>query len=791
MECVFKIKLKRQFEARLCVVGCFDGHQPAVACATGSCGQVLLYYPHEQGEHGGSDPEMKALNFNKALTSLGCGPLNASLTAREVIALRGGDPEEAAKHGRDPDAKRDVLLVGMSSALLVYDVEMNSDVFYKEVQDGVNCMCFGTLRGVEEPLVIVGGNCSVLGFDWRGAEEFWTVTGDNVRAVAAARPGDGEPGSELLVGSDDYEIRVFQHEEAVTEATEADKVVALAGLDGGRFAFGLANGTIGVYRGAERKWRVKSKHALVALAAHDVTGDGAFEIIAGWSTGALTVRVASNGSVIYRDGPRRNQIFNPTSIRIDLDVTELENSQVWSGPPKPAVGFGTGDGFKASVAAVLWADLRMSGAPQVVGVSVDGELRGYVAVDATQVGRDDEERAAREQLGALQARKRELLLELRSLEDTIRHASGDGGANAGATNRDKSSFEFVFATTNGTFVSSVVVLDTDGGLFDGETLVAMPAHPTSSCALALFPRKNFPANLKIQIHVGSRPSSKELHVFEVDYELPKFCCFLRVEDPRHAPQPTSYVQFSLPVTLPPLAEWIEKSFVNMEAVKFTGDSIQVYYVSIRRPPARRAGRGARAPGGDADAGAPKPLWFEARQVGGQVNCKVSTNEMATAAEVVQDLAAFVDARELESVADFPAEMTALEDILSRVAKFNAIRIRLTADMADGSARIKALVLKAEDARLMADMPLMKRHYAELFALNNELIAEYNKRANNHEALLAALKDVNQIIQKASNLRAGAAKSRVVAEARAAIKTNAIDSLYQIVCEGRSKVSPAQ
>ena len=129
----------------------------------------------------------------------------------------------------------------------------------------------------------------------------------------------------------------------------------------------------------------------------------------------------------------------------------------------------------------------------------------------TQVTRDDEERKAQEQLAALQARKRELLLELRSLEDTIRHAQGDQGANAGvipqdtrismdiATNRDKSSFEFVFATTNGTFVSSVVILDTDGGLFDGETLVAMPANPTSSCTVALFPKKNFPANLKIQI----------------------------------------------------------------------------------------------------------------------------------------------------------------------------------------------------------------------------------------------------------------------------------------------------
>lgn len=616
--------------------------------------------------------------------------------------------------------------------------------------------------GVNEPLVLVGGNCSVLGFNWSGAEEFWTVTGDNVRAVAS-NPLPGGDACELLVGSDDYEIRVFQHEEATCEVTEADKVVALAGLGGGRFAFGLGNGTIGVYRGEERRWRVKSKNQLIALVAHDVTDDGSAEIIAGWSNGALTVRLASNGQVIFRDS------------------------------------------FACSVSALLYADLRLSGSKQIIAVSRDGEVRGYCALDPAQTTKDDAEARALEEIGRLQARKRELLLEFRSLEDTIRHAQDDAGASAGvipqdsrismdiATNRDKSSFEFVFATTNGTFVSSVVVLDTDGGLFDGETLTAMPAQPTSSCTLALFPRKNFPANLKIQIHVGSRPSSKELHVFEVDYKLPKFCCFLRIEDPRNAPQPTAYVQFSLPVTLPPLAEWIEKSFVNMEAVKFTGDSIQVYYVSIRRP-ARDAGGGGGGPGGDdgkGDAGGPKPLWFEARQEGSSVTCKVSVNEMATAAEVVQDLASFVNVHELEASAEFPVEMTALEDILSRVAKFNAIRIRLTADMADGSARIKGLVLKAEDARLMSDMPLMKRHYADLFVLNNELIAEYNKRASNHEALLAALKEVNQIIQKAANLRVGAAKTRVIAESRAAIKSNNIESLYHIIADGKSNVSLAQ
>lgn len=47
---------------------------------------------------------------------------------------------------------------------------------------------------------------------------------------------------------------------------------------------------------------------------------------------------------------------------------------------------------------------------------------------------------------------------------------------------------------------------------------------------------------------------------------------------------------------------------------------------------------------------------------------------------------------------------------------------------------------------------MRSLYAELFAINNELIGEYTKRARNHEELLAALKEVNQMIQKAAKMR---------------------------------------
>ena len=78
---------------------------------------------------------------------------------------------------------------------------------------------------------------------------------------------------------------------------------------------------------------------------------------------------------------------------------------------------------------------------------------------------------------------------------------------------------------------------------------------------------------------------------------------------------------------------------------------------------------------------------------------------------------------------------------------------------------------------------MRAAYSQLRTLNAELIGEYNKRANNHEQLLAALKDVNHMIQKAARLRFGPPKQRVVSRCRAAIKSNNIQNLFSIIKSG--------
>jgi len=127
----------------------------------------------------------------------------------------------------------------------------------------------------------------LLGLDEAGNELYWTVTGDKVSAVALSSVS-GKGRVELIVGTDDFSIKALYNDTVVAEIAEADRVIGLASLEGTKFGYALANGTIGVYDRGSRTWRVKSKHTLTALCSHDLDGDGQLELISGWSNGRVS-----------------------------------------------------------------------------------------------------------------------------------------------------------------------------------------------------------------------------------------------------------------------------------------------------------------------------------------------------------------------------------------------------------------------------------------------------------------------------------------------------------------------
>merc|ERR550537_1948783 len=173
--------------------------------------------------------------------------------------------------------------------------------------------------------------------------------------------------------------------------------------------------------------------------------------------------------------------------------------------------------------------------------------------------------------------------------------------------------------------------------------------------------------------------------------------------------------------------------------------------------------------------------------GGKVT--IRTDDLEVAGEIIQDFCSFLKVNELESMAHFPDEMEKFKAVLMRVDEYNSVRLKLTAEMADSSNGVKALIVKADDYRILADMHNMKKVFSTLQQTNSDLIAEYNKRANNHQQLLSQLKEVNMMIQKAAKLRVGTPKTRVVSSCRQAIKKNNIHELFQIIRTGQDTTGP--
>ncbi|KAB0392670.1 hypothetical protein E2I00_006297 [Balaenoptera physalus] len=410
------------------------------------------------------------------------------------------------------------------------------------VADGANAIVLGTLGDISSPLAIIGGNCALQGFDHEGNDLFWTVTGDNVHSLALC-DFDGDGKKELLVGSEDFDIRVFKEDEIVAEMTETEIITSLCPMYGSRFGYALSNGTVGVYDKTARYWRIKSKNHAMSIHAFDLNSDGVCELITGWSNGKVDARSDRTGEVIFKDN------------------------------------------FSSAVAGVVEGDYRMDGHIQLICCSVDGEIRGYLPGTAEMRGNLMDTSVEQDLIRELSQKKQNLLLELRNYEDNakaelsspLNEADGHRGVipantklhtalsvNLGSE-AQAAHAELCISTSNDTIIQAVLIFAE--GIFLGESHVVHPSihNLSSSIRIPITPPKDVPVDLHLKTFVGYR-SSTQFHVFELTRQLPRFSMYA-LTSPDSASEPLSYVNFII-------AERAQRITINTDDIDLAGDIIQ-------------------------------------------------------------------------------------------------------------------------------------------------------------------------------------------------------------------------
>lgn len=776
---VFTVDLKCQLEPGLLAVGILDG-SPSFAVV--SQRRVLVHAPLSTEIDG--RPQTRLINIHKEITAFAVGRFSKK-QRRKIPGL----PESVG--AEQPEC----LFVASPESVKAIDIFSNADMYVADcADDGALSLTFGSYEcypvnpaAMDEPaqgsqpsdeskigkvfrgVTIVGGRASIRVLDPDGSEIMWAPTPAPVAAVgltpfnppvgsrlaaalnaSGATHGDGSGlgRNAIVAGCSDGSIVWFRGSYPYANVSVAQPITALVTLGqsvrglrnvrevGGLVAFRTLDGTVGVASVDGVLWSRKTATvddgaAPSVLTVCDLDGNGEAEVVVEGGSGLIALSL---------DGGAERWRVN-TAGRRPIAVT-VENL---AERPSPQL-------------IVAFADGGVSG--YEIATPDDGAL-GYHSYDTQRAEAELAAVLVQHSTLAQQADRLQTLLDNRAHTpsrlpcDVVVHIAADVRGRL-----------LVVATASGAYVHELIV---QGVAIAGKgvDIVAVAAHDTAKPTLSvgIAPTSETPRNLTARVLVAVESvSPPTLTAVDLAIELPPFPAFHPVPNASDVPRPPSHVTFRFTDRPKRLLVWIQRTFPGTAAT-VSGDGQLV--AAFRRGAAEQLATSGRstasategatttaakgsADGGDDGGDEGDVIVIE--MIRDEVTFRVDSMDIA--GRLVQSLVAHFGLTSLTSSCSFPREFERLTATCDEVAELNTTRLRLAAQIASETDNVKALIVLAEDARLMRAAYNVRRNIVALSGINGSLMLDHKKRLANHAALMAALKRMNSYITLGAALRAG-------------------------------------
>lgn len=596
--------------------------------------------------------------------------------------------------GKLSDSNKEYLAIGTETNILVYQVDDNIEVFFKDVSESVRCMTIGNIDISYPPLLLVGSNTTVKGYNIKGDEVLWIVISGVVNSIILFdfnRDND----QEIILGCND-KIRIYKQDKFIKELNENAPVKQIAALGAQLLAFILKNGTVGVYEEHVRLWRIKSKTCATCLASYDLLGTGTQQIILGWESGKIDIRDPRSGDVLMK-------LISPNKV-VGLIVTSYRGMEK----------------------------------DDLICVSEQGDVQGYTSSNINLAPLTATESS---QIKELISMKQKLMLELTHYENNskVNELIGNNGEDtviamnalksvsddfavipantrlqiAISTDGTKqSSVEIGISTNNSTIIKAVIIFA--DGIFpnSNETLIVHPPSKrassgsytginnqvggVSSIIVPLKIPKDDPVDVHIKAFVGS-PDGNQYHVFELNRQLPRFSMYSlperitgspkclseinRLSEDHLSSAPVSYVKFKVTERVNRFCMFINQNFLLPADIEpnstetDTFDFLKVSLICLRDS-------------------SPLIITFY-----NDSNILIQTENIELAGNLIQAMAVFMNVTNLESVAAYPSVVSKFRELFDKLQGLQESSNVLKTDTALKINLAKILVLRAEDAKV--------------------------------------------------------------------------------------------